>query len=169
MPGPHRTTIKYGETTMPTVKSLMLPSFAVASALLLAACNTTSQTAQTNMTSDWSTVTGKEWQLIKVVNGEETLTPMSPVLAGANFAENGKVAGSTGCNRFFGTYEQSADKLKLSPLGATQMMCMEDAMAIETAFKDAMEKVTNWQLANDALVLNDASGKAIMEFAPIAP
>ncbi|WP_165792370.1 META domain-containing protein [Thalassospira lohafexi] len=103
------------------------------------------------------------------MDGSKTLTPMSPVLATANFTKDSKVVGSTGCNRYFGTYEENDGKLKLSPLGATQMMCVEDAMEIENAFNNAMEKVTDWQLAKDALVLSDTNGKPIMEFVPITP
>ena len=49
------------------------------------------------------------------------------------------------------------------------MMCVEDAMAIENAFNNAMEKVSDWQLTKDALVLSDTNGKPIMEFVPITP
>ena len=154
---------------MLTVKSTTLSSFAIASALLLAACNTTSKSEQPEMVSNWSAITGKNWQLSMVVDGNETLAPMSPVLASANFTADSKVVGSTGCNRYFGTYEENDGKLKLSPLGATQMMCVEDAMAIENAFNNAMEKVSDWQLTKDALVLSDTNGKPIMEFVPITP
>ena len=154
---------------MLTVKSTTLSSFAMASALLLAACNTTSKSEQPEMVSNWSAITGKNWQLSMVVDGNETLAPMSPVLTSANFTADSKVVGSTGCNRYFGTYEENDGKLKLSPLGATQMMCVEDAMAIENAFNNAMEKVSDWQLTKDALVLSDTNGKPIMEFVPITP
>ena len=154
---------------MPTVKTMMLSSVAVASALLLAACNTTNPNVQNDIAKNWSAVADKEWQLAMVSDGDHTLRPMSPVLASVNFAAGGKVSGSTGCNRYFGTYKQSGSKLDLSPLGSTRMMCVEDAMAIEDAFTNAMAKVTHWHKDNSTLVLDDTDGKAILKFEPIRP
>ncbi|MFV1852723.1 MAG: META domain-containing protein [Porticoccaceae bacterium] len=153
---------------MRAAKPILLPSLTIATALLLSACNTTNQTQQTAMVDDWSSVTDKEWVLTKVTEGNRTLEPMSPVLASANFASDGKIAGSTGCNRYFGNYTRSESGLTMSPLGATQMMCMEDAMEIEHAFTSAMEDVADWKVIDTTLSLSDSSGKVIMEFGPIA-
>lgn len=153
---------------MRAAKPILLPSLMITTTLLLTACNTTNQTQQTAMADDWSAVTDKEWILTKVVQGSRTLEPMSPVLASANFAADGKIAGSTGCNRYFGSYTRSENGLTMSPLGATQMMCMEDAMEIEHAFTSAMENVADWKVIGTTLSLSDSSGKVIMEFGPIA-
>lgn len=153
---------------MRAAKPILLPSLTIATALLLSACNTTNQTQQTAMVDDWSSVTNKEWVLTKVTEGNRTLEPMSPVLASANFAADGKVTGSTGCNRYFGNYTRSESGLTMSPLGATQMMCMEDAMEIEHAFTSAMENVADWKVIDTTLSLSDSSGMVIMEFGPIA-
>lgn len=152
---------------MRAAKQILLPSLTIATALLLTACNTTNLPQQTAMVDDWSAVTDKEWVLTKVTEGNLTLEPMSPVLASANFAADGKVTGSTGCNRYFGNYTRSESSLTLSQLGATQMMCMEDAMEIEHAFTRAMENVTGWKVIDNTLSLSDRSGKVIMEFGPI--
>jgi len=65
---------------------------------------------------------GSEWQVTKmgsaaIVSGKEP---------SIRFTEDGKIAGTTGCNRFFGTYAQEAAKVTFSGTGATKMACLED-------------------------------------------
>jgi hypothetical protein len=50
-----------------------------------------------------------------------------------SFASDGKVAGSGGCNRFFGSYMQEGEKLSFSPLGSTRMACPQGIMKREQA------------------------------------
>ncbi len=149
-----------------SVKPMMLSSIALSAALLLAACNTT---GQNDMASDWSSVTGKDWQLTMVVDGDKMLSPTAPVVASANFAGDGKVSGSNGCNSYFGTYTQNAENLTFSPLGATRMACINTGMDVENAFNNATGQVANWQISDGMLVLSDSNGKAVMKFAPSAP
>ncbi|MDG4720692.1 MULTISPECIES: META domain-containing protein [Thalassospira] len=151
---------------MRRIKPIMFSSMAMATALLVSACNTT---GQSTMTADWSSVVGKEWQLTILTDGNKTLTPTAPIKASANFTEDGKVNGISGCNNYFGTYSQDAGKLTFSPLGATRKMCFGDAMDIENTFNSATTLVTAWQLDGGNLVLNDASGKPVMTFTSPAP
>ena len=151
---------------MRNIKPIVFSSMAVAATLFLSACNTT---GQTDMTADWSNVTGKNWQLTMLTNGDKTLTPTAPIQPSALFAADGKVSGSSGCNNYFGTYTQTADQLTFSPLGATRKMCINGAMEIETAFNAATGRVASWTLSDGNLVLLDGSGKAVMTFAPTAP
>ncbi len=41
----------------------------------------------------------------------------------AQFAEDGSLNGSAGCNNFFGSYELNGDQIKIGPLGSTMMAC----------------------------------------------
>lgn len=151
---------------MLSIKPKILSSLTISTVLLLSACITT---GPSDMETDWSSVADKDWQLKMVVDGEKMLSPSAPVIASANFADDGKVSGSNGCNRYFGTYSQSAGNLTFSPLGATRMACINTAMDVENAFNNAAGHVANWQISGDELVLSDSNGKAVMKFGPRTP
>ena len=47
---------------------------------------------------------------------------------------DGKISGTAGCNRFFGTYTQSKNVLNFGVVASTKIMCPEKQMAQEKAF-----------------------------------
>ncbi len=54
---------------------------------------------------------------------------------GIAFSGDGKINGTTGCNRFFGNYVQDGDRVTFSGIGMTKMACMGDGiMGQEMAF-----------------------------------
>ena len=78
-----------------------------------------------------------------------------------------KIAGSTGCNRYFGTYSLEQDQLSLSPAGMTRMACPTPLMAQEQQFIEALGSVTGYRLDGRALEL--LSGReAVARFEPRA-
>jgi len=65
------------------------------------------------------------------------------------------VAGSGGCNRFFGQYKLSDGmRIQFSKLGTTLMAC--DHLATEAEFMQMLEKADNYTIANGLLKLNKA-------------
>lgn len=78
-----------------------------------------------------------------------------------HFEAGGKVSGFGGCNRFFGGYNQSGQKLTFSALGATRMACLGNAMTVERNFFDMLGKVATAKLDGGKLLLLDDSGKQI--------
>ena len=149
--------------------SLTFAAFGIASSLWLAGCAATTKPAEEKSPADWSAIADRDWQLMRIEAKDKTLMPMTPILASINFTKDGKVAGSTGCNRYFGNYTRNDTALDVSPLGSTKMMCMENAMEIEDAFIAAMADVKGWKLQDDDLILVDASNKSIMTFEQIKP
>lgn len=70
------------------------------------------------------------------------------------FTKDGKIEGTTGCNRFFGNYVQDDAKVSFSGTGATKMACMEDGvMQQEAAFLAILQ--------GNALVSFEQPGKAL--------
>lgn len=57
-------------------------------------------------------------------------------------------------------------KITLSNLAGTRMMCPD--MKMETAFLSTIANVNNYSVYEGRLVLNDASGKQLMSFDPLA-
>jgi putative lipoprotein len=56
------------------------------------------------------------------------------------FETEERVAGSGGCNRYFGSVELKGESVKFGPLGTTQMMCDEAVIDQEKRFLAALGK-----------------------------
>lgn len=79
------------------------------------------------------------------------------------FLEDGKVAGDTGCNRYFGGYEITGEKITFGPLAGTRKACADSLMNQETAFYEAMGRVSRWEIAETGLLhLRDADGAGLI-------
>lgn len=76
-----------------------------------------------------------------------------------------EISGSTGCNRYGGSYALEGDEIDLGPLGMTQVGCAAPASTIEAAFVAALDDVETWELDGDELVLGD-DGVELLRFAP---
>ncbi|TWO32143.1 META domain-containing protein [Seonamhaeicola sediminis] len=58
-----------------------------------------------------------------------------------NFNKDTKeVSGFSGCNRFFGSYSHSENKLSFGKMGSTRMLCDNEKNNIETSFLKALQK-----------------------------
>jgi len=108
-----------------------------------------------------SPLAGRAWSLV-ALDGERIPADLDVFIA---FAEDGRVSGRGGCNRFVGDYSVEADRLALGQLATTRMACPPPAMAVEDAFLAALEE-TAIILAHDgaSLLLGDAKGAARLEF-----
>ena len=98
---------------------------------------------------------GTNWRLLSI-DGR-------PVIAGvtitAEFTSDGRVAGSAGCNRYFGTAVPEGDRLRVSGFfGSTRMFCGQDGvMAQESAFLEALSKVDAYSIGGTELSLTGSS------------
>jgi len=70
---------------------------------------------------------------------------------------DGRIAGSTGCNRFFGGYTLDGERLSFGGIGLTKMACMEPLMSQEQSFVSALGRVTGYRRSGRVLEL--LSGK----------
>jgi heat shock protein HslJ len=57
------------------------------------------------------------------------------------FRSDGKVGGSTGCNRFAGTYSQDGFVVNIGTLATTRRACLPEAMKREQQFLALLSKV----------------------------
>ena len=80
-----------------------------------------------------SDLTGRVWYLetYKDAQGNQT-----PLLAGsqitAEFGSDGTLSGSSGCNRYSGSYQVDGDQLQIGALASTMMACLDPAGLKET-------------------------------------
>jgi heat shock protein HslJ len=80
-----------------------------------------------------------------------------------NVTFDGKVSGTTGCNRFTGTAGMDAGELTFEPLAVTEMACLDpERMAREAAYLKALSE-TRWFIASpDGLWLTREDGTVAM-------
>jgi heat shock protein HslJ len=84
--------------------------------------------------------------------------------ASATFAD-GRIAGSTGCNRLTAACTFDGDRLELGPIASTRMACAPPLMALEQAYLDALGRVARWRIDDRALSLRDEHGAELLRFA----
>ena len=114
--------------------------------------------------ADASSIEGLPWVLLSGVDvaGWEEVAPS------ATFGD-GRVAGSTGCNRFTGSYTIDGDALELGQIASTQMACPPPADAVEREYVAALERVEAWNVEDDELVLHDGDHEELLRFAVATP
>jgi heat shock protein HslJ len=96
------------------------------------------------------------------VAGWESVRPSATFAAGT-------VGGSTGCNRFTGSYTVDGDELRISSIASTQMACVPPADAVERAYVEALGRVAGWRSENDELVLLDGDGAELLRYRAATP
>ncbi len=77
-----------------------------------------------------------------------------------------EIAGSTGCNRYGGSYSVVGDTIDLGLLAMTNVACPAPVGTIEAAFVAALGDVEAWGLDGSDLVLRDADGVDLLRFEP---
>lgn len=79
-----------------------------------------------------------------------------------------RVSGSTGCNRFVGSYESSRSNLTFGAIASTRMAC-PDAMEQERNFEQALQAVRRWRGVDGRLELLDEQGAVRLRFEATRP
>jgi hypothetical protein len=74
-----------------------------------------------------------------------------------------RLAGFGGCNRFMGSYTASGDRLVISPLGTTMMMCAPAVMRIEEAFLPALQEASRYAISDNELTLRAGDRELVFE------
>ena len=98
-----------------------------------------------------------EWRLVRVQ--EQTVN-----VGGTLSVADGHVSGSTGCNRFRASYTLDGAAIKVAPVAATKMYCVDRAM-VERAYLAALETVTVIEFSGDTLFMHYQPGDKMLEFA----
>lgn len=115
---------------------------------------------------DAGTLEGTPWVLESGIDHPQDVAVVSMPTV---FFEGGTVGGSTGCNRYTGTYTLDGDALELGPLAQTQMACAPPADRIEQDYVAKLGQVTGWRLDDDRLVLVGDDDEELLRFGPATP
>jgi heat shock protein HslJ len=114
--------------------------------------------------ADASSIEGVPWVLSSGVDvaGWEEVAPS------ATF-EGGRIAGSTGCNRFTASYTIDGDALELGQIASTRMACPPPGDGVEREYVTALEQVAAWSVEDEELVLHDGDHEEVLRFAVATP
>jgi Heat shock protein len=123
---------------------------------------------QTEIISDSIDVAlcNKHWRLVEL-NGNP-VQYKDGAEAHILFKTDGTISGNLGCNSFFGSYKvtKGVNRIKFSPLGATQRWCGE--MATEDGFKNVLNTVDSYYVNDGKLVFNRARMAPLARFEEIS-
>jgi heat shock protein HslJ len=78
------------------------------------------------------------------------------------FESDGRLAGHSGCNRFFGSYKLDGERIEIGPLGATKMACEPAVMEREILFMKALGGARSFQRDGRRLALRDENGDPLL-------
>lgn len=107
------------------------------------------------------------WEVEHIYAEGSEIAPPAGHDATLAFLKDGKIAGDTGCNRFFGDFSAEKSTLKFENVGSTRMMCPD--MAFETAFLQAISNTAAYNIGNGSLALKDSNGNIIALLKEIEP
>lgn len=101
---------------------------------------------------------GTSWTVNGVNNGKQAVVSMATAkVITMEFAADGRVAGSAGCNRYTGSYTAEGSTVTFGPAAATRMMCTDaGVMEQEQNFLTALATVRTMQMDGDRLTLRTA-------------
>ena len=101
---------------------------------------------------------GTSWTVTQL-DGESVIDGSEPTIA----FDNGRAAGTTGCNRWFSAYEVDGDAISFGMAGSTMMMCHGDGvMEQEQAFLRTLELIESFEVADGQLALKGSEGAGLM-------
>ena len=101
---------------------------------------------------------GTSWTVTHIV-GKTAIDGSEPSIA----FDDGRAAGTTGCNRWFSAYEVDGDTISFGMAGSTMMMCHGDGvMEQEQAFLRTLELVETFEVADEALSLSGSEGTVLL-------
>ncbi len=107
-------------------------------------------------------LTDATWRLVSLNQGGVAVPVLADTTPEITFEADGRVVGSGGCNRFFGGYTLDGNKLTFEALSSTEMACEPEIMDQETAMLTLLGAVTNYERAEDVLLLNTDTGDTLV-------
>jgi heat shock protein HslJ len=112
---------------------------------------------------------GTNWTLDAVHAGDAVSSVIAGTTITAVFDEDGRVAGSAGCNRYFAPYNMTGASVAIGPVGSTKMYCNDPGvMQQENTYLAALGKTKTFAITGSRLSLADANGTTLLSFTKAA-
>jgi len=105
---------------------------------------------------------GVQWEVTGHNNGRQAVVgPMAGTRLTLMF-QSGQISGSSGCNRFQGSFTVKGNALTIHPLATTRMACEGSVMAQEQEFLSALQSATTWDIVRGMLDVHRADGERVL-------
>lgn len=116
---------------------------------ILTGCAAHPPGAQTSL--NHALLTSKEW----VVEDIDSLGVVGRSHASISFNADGRLSGSSSCNRFFANYALEDNRITVTKAASTRMACTDSLMLQEHRFLNALEAINQIEIdATDTLILS---------------
>ena len=110
---------------------------------------------------------GSSWDVISYNNGRGGVTS---VIIGteitADFAEDGQLSGSSGCNTYTAPYESEGENVSIGPPVTTRQFCAEPegAMEQENEYLAALQTAATYRVEGNSMNIRTADGETVANF-----
>ncbi len=110
---------------------------------------------------------GSSWDVTSYNNGRGGVTSL---IAGteitANFAEDGKMTGTSGCNNYTATYEIDGESISIGPPAATSQFCAEPEgiMEQEGEYLTALQTAASYKIEVNSMNMRTDGGSTVANF-----
>ena len=108
---------------------------------------------------------GTSWKVVGYNNGKQAVVSvLADTELTMQFATDGRVSGSAGCNQYTGSYTHDGSTLRFGPAASTRRMCArpEGIMEQEQRFLQALETVATATWEGDTLELRGGQGQLVV-------
>lgn len=108
----------------------------------------------------------RNWTLESYTDETGVLIPAGSIsVVTAEFSDNGRVSGNSGCNWYSFRYTTQGNTLKTSLESVTDMKCRDSGTAqLESAFLKDMAAAASFRTGGSSLYIDDVSGKTVLVF-----
>lgn len=107
------------------------------------------------------------WSLVMYNNGREAIvSTIADTNITANFAPDGQLSGTAGCNNYSAGYTLDGDKMTIGPVATTRKMCAEPegVMEQEAAYTAALGMVRSYKVEMNTLTLFGDTGNIVAQY-----
>ncbi len=122
---------------------------------------TTEETTTDDAGGTSTPLLGTTWMVEEIDAADGALTPGSDTAASLQITDDGKVAGTTGCNGFGGNAEVGDGAVTFTAVFATKMACSGELGQIDSAMLAFLDGEVSTEVSGDSLTLVNAAGQAI--------
>ena len=111
------------------------------------------------------------WEVLSYNNGKEAVVS---VIIGSRMTaifDGEQVAGTSGCNNYFGSYQADGESINIGPLANTEMACMEPerVMEQEQLYLAALQTASTYRIDGDRLEMRTAEGALAVSLVAVLP
>jgi heat shock protein HslJ len=108
---------------------------------------------------------GTTWKLTSLATETGMNNTLPNTTITAKF-DDGNVTGSSGCNRYFGSYQVNKTEIQIGQVGSTLIFCTDPdgVMIQESSYVLLLKNVTSYTISDNALTLSDNLGNPQLVF-----